>query len=230
MSYVQLTTPLVLHNQPVLPSHPVNKGYIDAKKNSIPVESFTDGRVNILRLPALTGSVKSLVGTNELQLSDTGVVAGEYARVEVNTEGRVTKGMSLTQSDIVSVDFNKTDQDRPTTLAGYNIGNVIALSGGTVTGTLVSTATPTESKHAVTKGYADKAFTSASINTGRILKIASSTTPSGFIRCNGGSVNKIDYSELYAVLGESYATDSDSFFLPDFSTYEIEGICYFIKY
>ena len=56
-----------------------------------------------------------------LSLAASGVTAGTYAKVTVDTYGRVTKGASLAASDIPALDWSKITTGKPTTIAGYGI-------------------------------------------------------------------------------------------------------------
>jgi hypothetical protein len=51
-----------------------------------------DGRLSTTQLPAFIGDVTSTTGSNTLNLSTTGVTAGTYNSVTVDTKGRVTAG------------------------------------------------------------------------------------------------------------------------------------------
>lgn len=52
----------------------------------------SDGRLPVSQLPAFTGDITSTVGSNTLNLSTTGVNAGTYNSITVDTKGRVTAG------------------------------------------------------------------------------------------------------------------------------------------
>jgi hypothetical protein len=54
-------------------------------------------------------------------LANSGVVAGTYPKVTVNTKGLVTNGSSLIASDIPNLDWSKITSGKPTTLSGYGI-------------------------------------------------------------------------------------------------------------
>lgn len=206
MAFIQLTSPLILAGDPTLPNHPATKQYVDAKANNINAAGFTAGTLNVLRLPELTGDVTMIAGSGNLVLSSTGVAPGTYPKVTLNAQGRVTAGSALTAADMPNMSWNKITSGLPTSLAGYGISNVIGLTGGVITGMLSSTATPTNALHLVTKQYVDANIQASgdSLATGDVVRKGYTTTPSGFLRCNGSKVNKTTYAALYAVLGDRY--------------------------
>lgn len=70
----------------------------------------------------LTGDVTGSGTTNiSTVLSTTGVGAGTYTKVTVDTKGRVTAGTSLAATDIPNLDWTKITSGKPTTLSGYGI-------------------------------------------------------------------------------------------------------------
>lgn len=206
-NFIQLTTPLILHADPILPSHAATKQYVDNKRSSISASAFTTGLITVARMPALTGDVTSVAGTGVISLNTNGVAAGTYPKVTVDATGRVTAGGTLVAADIATVSWTKITTGKPTTAAGYGITNLISLSGGTASGNIASTATPSVALHAVTKGYVDNAITgvvSASLSTGDVVRKTLTVAPSGFLRCNGSVVSRTTYAALFAVIGTTY--------------------------
>lgn len=207
MSYIQLTSPLILHADPVLPGHAVTKQYVDNKKVNLNASWFSQGSIDPTRLPALGGDVSSGIGSGVLTLNVNGATAGTYPKVTIDATGRVVSGTILLDSDITSVSWNKITSGKPTTAAGYGITNLISLSGGTSSGPITSTGVPTAPLHAVTKGYVDNAITevvSAGLDIGDIVRKPIDYSSGGFLRCNGGEVSKTTYANLYAVIGDRY--------------------------
>lgn len=197
MAFIQLTSPLILAGDPTLPNHAATKQYVDFKANNIDAAGFSSGLLNVMRLPALVGDVTMAAGSGTLVLPPTGVVPGTYTKVVLSMSGRITTGGVLAAEDMPNISWNKITSGLPTTLAGYGISNVIGMSGGTITGTLSSSAVPSASLHLVTKSYVDSMIqpSGESLATGDIVrKGIVSTSPSGFLRANGSKVSKTTYS------------------------------------
>lgn len=206
-NFIQLTTPLILHADPILPSHAATKQYVDNKRNSVSASAFTTGTISVARMPALTGDVSSVAGSGIISLNANGVASGTYSKVTVDGTGRVTAGGTLAATDIATVSWAKITSGKPTTAVGYGITNLISLSGGTVSGNISSTATPSASLHAVTKSYVDNAITgvvSASLSVGDVIRKTATAAPSGFLRCNGGVVSRTTYASLFSIVGTIY--------------------------
>lgn len=207
MAFIQLTSPLILAGDPTLPNHAATKQYVDFKANNIDAAGFSSGLLNVMRLPALVGDVTMAAGSGTLVLTSTGVNPGTYTKVVLNVSGRITAGGTLAAEDMPNISWSKITSGLPTTLAGYGISNVIGMSGGTITGVLTSSAVPSASLHLVTKSYVDSMIQPSgdSLATGDIVrKGIVSTSPSGFLRANGGKVSKTTYSALYSILGDRY--------------------------
>ena len=97
-------------------------GKLYLKKNVLGVESVVEvGAVTISGDATGTGN-----GTITLTLANSGVTAGTYPKVTVDTKGRVTAGSALSASDIPSLDWSKITSGKPTTLSGYGITNAAA--------------------------------------------------------------------------------------------------------
>ena len=116
MPGMTLTGPLLLSGTVNLPAEAVHKQYVDNAASNIPATSVTTGTLAASRLPALSGDVVSSAGSSVVSLNTTGVVAGDYAKVTVSLDGRVTAGGSLAESDLPSFSWNKITSDKPTLL------------------------------------------------------------------------------------------------------------------
>ncbi|MEN2426880.1 tail fiber protein [Chromobacterium vaccinii] len=80
------------------------------------IEATGDGSWNVV----FDGS-KDVSG--QLTLRDSGVTPGDYGIVTVDAKGRVTKARQLGGDDVPAHDWSKITAGKPTTLAGYGIGD-----------------------------------------------------------------------------------------------------------
>ncbi len=64
--------------------------------------SKLSGPVAAAAMPAFSGDVTSSAGSTSLSLATTGVAAGTYAKVTVDTKGRVTAGATLASGDVTT--------------------------------------------------------------------------------------------------------------------------------
>jgi len=201
-----ISGPLVLAGNPSQTLEAVPKQYVDAYFNSLNASNLTAGTLAAARLPNFTGDLQSVAGTSQLTLTNSGVTPGEYGKVTVNAKGIVTSGGDISDTDIpFGLGWDKINPvTLPSTLAGYGITNAVNVSGGTLTGFLSVTNQPTLGTHVATKQYVDALVNSGGIAVGDILRKPYSTTPAGFLKCNGGEVSKTTYSELYAIIGDKY--------------------------
>ena len=206
MPGMTLTGPLLLSGTVNLPAEAVHKQYVDNAASNIPATSVTTGTLAASRLPALSGDVVSSVGSSVVSLNTTGVVAGDYAKVTVSTDGRVTAGGSLAESDLPSFSWNKITSDKPTTLAGYGITDALKTGTGTVTGFLTLAASPTTGNQLATKEYTDTTLGGLSnVATGDIVTRTTPDTPIGFLRLNGSELSKSTFNALYSVIGDRFS-------------------------
>ena len=88
-------------------------------------------------------------------LSNTGVTAGEYTKVQVDAKGRVVAATNLVAADIPDLDFSKITTGKPNSLEGYGILDGVNKAGDTMEGFLTLHANPVNDMHAATKAYVD---------------------------------------------------------------------------
>jgi phage-related tail fiber protein len=123
---------------------------------SLSASDLTTGILDSARLPAFTGDITTTAGFAITTLSNTGVTAGTYTKITVDTKGRATAGVSPTSiADLGIVDVytkTETDQvaynstpsfitlrDKPLTLAGFGITDAYTK---TEVDAVISTSTP----------------------------------------------------------------------------------------
>ncbi len=207
ISTLTLTGPLLLTTTPSSPLEAVSKQYVDSQYAKPSAKNIKSGTLSGSLMPAFTGDFSSVAGGTVLSLSPSGVVAGDYRRVTVDSKGRVTSGSALSVSDIPNLSWSKITTGKPTTYAGHGITDGLSSTGGTVTGYLTLSGNPTVDAQVATKGYVDStilAVSSGRYTTGDVINRVSSVTPLGFFRMNGGALDKTTYSGLYAMVGDAY--------------------------
>lgn len=207
-----LQGPLVLSGPHSEPLHAVPKQYVDNAAYNLDATNITSGVLAGARMPAFSGDATTILGTTNIVLNNTGVTAGSILKPTVTAKGRIVSGGVLVDSDISQVGFNKITSNKPTTLAGYGISDGINLNTNNVlSGPLTLNANPTSDGHAATKQYVDSAAGNAGgISVGDIIRKPFTTTPSGFLKCNGGEVEKSVYAGLYSVIGDRFNTSTDN--------------------
>lgn len=207
---ITFTAPLILHGDPVEGKDAATKSYVDYVFTHLSASNIKSGSLPVSRLPSFAGDVSNVAGSNIFTLNPTGVPSGTYKKVTVDAKGRVVGYGDLLASDIPPISWTKIYKNKPSTLVGYGINDGINIAGDTLTGYLRCTATPTQDMHAVTRGYVEQAAAEAGsvIEPGYIIPYASSTTPEGYLRCNGGEVSKVVYPALYEALGSPIVSNT----------------------
>ena len=200
-----LTTPLYLWRHPIEDLEAATKKYIDDNINNISASSITSGILSTQRFPAFIGEVVSEQGSGVMSLATQGYSAGIYTKFTVADTGVITSVGNIGKDDVPNFSWNKIVSGKPTTLAGYGITDGVSLTGGVLNGPITTTATPTETLHAVTKQYVDNSLIlNSNLQVGDIVMSTNNETPVGFLRCNGAMVSKVTYSALYAIIGDTF--------------------------
>lgn len=218
-----LTGPLYLYANPIQDLEAATKQYLDLALNGINIGNVRSGILPIARLPGFLGDVSNLPGSNNFNLSTTGVVPGTYTKATVDNKGRVLSASNANNADFPNVSWNKVTLDRPTTLAGFGITDGLKKTGGVLTGPLSMSTIPNKTNQLVTKGYIDTASENASaVSVGDTIRRPKSVSIPGFLLCNGAEVSKIDYLNLYAVLPNEVSTMTDAVSI-DYTLYTALG-------
>ena len=60
------------------------------------------------------------------------------------------------------------------------------------------------------------------VPTGTIISSAGSSTPTGYLYCNGAAISRTTYAKLFSAIGTTYGTGdgTTTFNLPNYSTYK----------
>lgn len=107
-----------------------NIGILGNAATATKAASLTTART-ISLAGAMTGSTTFNGSANvsiTTTLANSGVAAGTYPKVTVNTKGLVTSASTLVASDIPALDWSKITSGKPTTLVGYGITDAINVS------------------------------------------------------------------------------------------------------
>jgi hypothetical protein len=197
--------PLFLAADPVVPLGASTKQYVDNSLQSLNANNLISGTIGAARFPAMNGDLSSSAGSTSLILTNTGVTPGTYAKVSVDNKGRILNGLLLSESDIPNISWDKITLNKPTTVDGYGIQDALSVTGGTMTGNLSVTGIPTQANQLINKTYLDSVVGGTTgIVIGDIIAKTESTTPVGFLRCNGAELVKSSYQNLYNVIGDRY--------------------------
>ena len=204
-----LQGPLILSGPHSEPLHAVPKQYVDNAAYNLDAGNITSGILASARMPAFSGDASTILGSTNIILSNTGVTPGSITKPTVDAKGRVTSGGAITDADISAISFGKINVNKPTTTAGFGITDAVRLdTDSTINGNLILHSNPTSDEHAATKQYVDAAAGQAGgIAVGDIVRKPYTTTPAGFLKCNGAEVDKTTYSNLYSVIGDTFNND-----------------------
>lgn len=200
---------LILANGPSQPLEAATKYYVDTVFGSLNANNILIGTLPITSLPVFTGDAINTQGSNSFTLINLGVTPGVYTKVIVDAKGRVTGNDVLSGFDIPNFDWSKVT-NKPTTIAGYGITDALLSSGGNLAGSL-AVGSPTQPLQVANKYYVDSALSGNSASTGDIIRKPFTTTPVGFLRCNGAMVDKSVYPELYAIIGDNFSVNTSRY-------------------
>ena len=150
--------------------------------------------------------------------------------------GTVTGGLTVEGTITGNLDGNAGTATNATNDANGNpiASTYLPLSGGSITGDLSVTGTITGN----VTGNADTATNATNDANGNpiastylpavvgaVVAFAGSTTPQGWLLCDGSAVSRTDYAALYAVIGTTYGAGNGSttFNLPNLVDKFVEG-------
>ena len=94
----------------------------------------------------------NLTANRTISLGTSGVSAGTYTKVTVDTYGRVTSVSTLSATDIPNLDWSKITSGKPTTLAGYGITDGVNNITFTGSGNAITAVTISNHLLTFTKG------------------------------------------------------------------------------
>ncbi|MDD2819161.1 MAG: tail fiber protein [Candidatus Nanopelagicales bacterium] len=212
MSTIQAQAPLFMTVAPTQPNHAVTKQYVDNVFANIPGSAFVSGALTHENLPGFTGAFTVAAGASETVLSDSGITAGTYTRLNVNASGIAVEGRQLETPDVPGVPWSKVTTGKPNTAAGYGLYGLIGRGGGQAYNPVTSSSVPVNSDHLVTKGFVDNLVASSPVQTlpvGSIIRHMGEVRPdASFLRCNGSLLLKAEYPELHSKVGDRFGADT----------------------
>ena len=204
-----MTGALLLAGNPSEALEAAAKQYVDSSLVNLNATNVSTGILPTARLPSFAGDLVKPAGSSTINLAPTGVTAGDFIKPTIDEKGRVVGGGVLTEADVPNMSWNKVSINRPDTLAEYGITNGVNLSGGVLSGFLTYNGAVTQALQAVNKQYVDITLSNATgISIGDIIRKPYTTTPPGFLKCNGAEVDKITFNTLYSVIGDRFSKNS----------------------
>ncbi len=99
-------------------------------------------------------------------------------------------------------------------------GALTVTSNSTFSGLVSASTTPTSSAHLTNKAYVDK-----SMPVGTVVAYAGTAAPTGWVICDGQTLNRTTYASLYSVCGTAYGAGdgSTTFNVPDLVDRFVKG-------
>lgn len=210
------------------------KDYVDNINFALgTIDKITSGYVAISTFKSRISGDLSFNDSDQLVINNT-VVAGTYFKITVNSKGLFTGSSALTEADLPALAWSKITLNKPTDAAGYGITDALLTGNTTVSANYTLVQHPASAKEAASYGATDwwrMFIASEKNNTGDIVLKPTTTTPTGYLRCNGAAVSMTTYAALYAVIGLNGGVSSTgtTFYLPNLLANETQQYCYYIK-
>lgn len=208
---IVFTGPLYLHDDPIHIKDAATKQYVDSKFSALHANDLQAGTIKNNVVPRFQGDVSNQQASTVFSLNSVGMEAGSYNKVRVEFKGRVVEGSVLLNEDIPNLTWQKVLRDRPNTMAGYGITDIVGNVGGAVGEGFRIQGQPTELLHLVNRRYVMDMLSSGGSNArpGSVFPYATDVGVEGFLRCNGAYVSKTLYPKLYDVIGDKYNYDGE---------------------
>lgn len=130
--------------------------------------------------------------------------------IQISTAGGTAR--TVISADSTDSIFAASDDRNFTVKTNAATRLTINSTAATSTVPVVLPGVPTSALQAATKSYVDTVMP-----PGSLLAYASSTTPSGWLLCDGSAVSRTTYADLYAVIGTTWGVgdSSTTFNVPD---------------
>lgn len=202
---------------------PTTLGASDAEFTTLAVSGTLDAEEGV-EATSTSGPCVDLIGTAPwLEFTDTTASAhafrifsnSDVLNIEVDTAGAETFGV-----EVFAIDSAEVRVALPLDIEG----NATIVGTLTVEGSTVDAAETTD-EHVMTfnagtetwEGQAAAAGGGGEAPTGAIMMWPTSSAPTGWLECDGSTVSRTTYSDLFSVLGETYGDgdESTTFEIPD---------------
>ena len=207
-----MTDHLTLSRAPLTALEAATKRYVDNFPYNLDVENIVGGPVAIERIASgITGDVTMYNGTQTVLKSVT--AAGSYSRVTVSAKGQVITGVAPSADNAPPTLMFGEITGRPTQVSGYAadptgyIHNTAGVDNTAFTGALTLYRPPTTGSELASYGYLTGRVSNAVVNykLGEVVLKPNTVTQTGFLKANGGVLDKTTYAALYAIIGDTYS-------------------------
>jgi microcystin-dependent protein len=204
---------MTLSRNPMTGQEAATKRYVDNFPYNLAVENITGGPVAIERFaPGISGDI-AMYNSNQTVLKSV-AAAGSYGRVTVNGKGQVVSGLpSSSELTAPTLMFSEIT-GRPTVVSGYAadptvyIRNTTGVDNVAFTGALTLSRAPTTGTELASYGYLTSQVNTivGGYKVGEVVLKPNTVAQTGFLKANGGILDKTTYAALYAVVGDTYSS------------------------
>lgn len=227
-----------LSRDPILAEEAATKNYVSIVSEHLNVENLTGNTFtsNLFcsGLDSINSDVVRSIDNVFVYKNGTNTSGAYKPKVTVNIKGIVTGTSDLIASDVPNLSWGKFEGSAPTSLAGYGITDGVKTSGDfTITGNVKLSGHPSTNNGVASKYYVDQATLPDESTISTMTFTYDTSTPGGYLRCNGAQVLISEHVVLYSMIGTTFNTGGETggyFRLPDYTSYTLNtGINVYIK-
>lgn len=203
------------------------------------LENKVDGQIASLqvelgKLEARVTALENRCTGLEAGLADTNKKLADAQKNITALQGEVTKikaDIAALQGEIAKLknEIKRLDgelalvkQDLLDNYAKLKKANVFT-AANTFNDLVTVSLAPRDKLHAANKKYVDEQIEKFKVPSGTIVAFAGQIVPDGYLLCDGSNILKVDYPDLYKVLGGFYGETDTTFRLPDLRDRFIQG-------
>jgi microcystin-dependent protein len=194
---------------------------------AVTTNHIRDGAVTTLKIAADAVSMDKLGAgalPTDITVASANIVDGTIVDADVNASAAIAQSklaLSITDSEV----------NASAAIAGTKVSPDFGSQNITTTGSLTANGLsyPTSDGAADTVLKTDGAGTLSfgtlgGVPTGSVFYFAASTAPTGYLTCDGSSISRTTYADLFAVVGTTFGSvDGNTFNLPDLRGEFIRG-------